>query len=100
MEVRMKKVRVLCLVLLAVLLSVTPAFAATTLTRYHSNSSFNSPVGAWFVAYYPCEADWSSWGVTSYYKEIIENWDDCEQGPESRTCWVWCAGAWTQVSCP
>ena len=95
----MKQTRVLFLVLLVVLLTTTPVFAATTLTRYHANSSFNSPVGATFVAYYPCEDGWY-WGTTSYYKEIIQNWDDCEQGPQTSTCWVWCAGYWEQVSCP
>jgi hypothetical protein len=88
------------MVFLAILLSSTPLFAATELTRYHSNSGFNSPVGASFVAYYPCEADWGSWGTTSAFKEIIDNWDDCESGPQSRSCWILDCGVWTQVTCP
>ena len=96
----MTRTRVLTVVLLSVLLSATPLFADTTLTRYHCDANFNSPVGATFVAYYPCEADWSSWGTTSNYKEIIQNWDDCESNPETRSCWIFDCGVWTQVTCP
>ena len=96
----MKKTRVLCMVLLAALLSATPAFAATQITIFHANSGFNSSVGAQFIAYWPCEADWGSWGTTSSYKEIIDNWDDCEEGEQSRSCWIFDCGQWVQVSCP
>ena len=95
----MKK-SVFSVLVLAVLLCATPAFAATELTRFHCSASFNCPVGASFVAYWPCEADWGSWGTTSNYKEIIQNWDDCEQGEQSRTCWILDCGVWVQVSCP
>ena len=92
---------VLVLATLIVLIA-TPAAAATRLTRYHCDANFNQPVGAQFTVWRPCTTDWTSWGTTSHYKEIIENWDDCEGGPETRTCWVFnaCCGTWTQVSCP
>lgn len=96
----MKNYRVVSIVLLVVLLCATPAFAATQLTRFHSSASFNNPVGAQFIAYLPCVADWSSWGTTSNYKEIIQNWDDCEEGEQSTTCWIRSGGVWTQVNCP
>ena len=98
----MKK-SVLSVLVLAVLilLSATPAAAATSLTRYHCDANFNQVVGARFTVYWPCETDWTSWGVTSGYKEIIENWEDCEAGPQTTTCWVQsCCGTWTQVTCP
>jgi hypothetical protein len=93
----------LATVLLAtlILLTATPAFADTRLTRYHCDLNFNQVVGAQFQVWWPCETDWTSWGVTSGFKEVIENWDDCEEGPQSRTCWYQnCCGQWVEVSCP
>ena len=85
-----------------ILLIATPADAATRLTRYHCDENFNQVVGAQFTVWWPCTTDWTSWGTTSYFKEIIDNWDDCEAGEETRTCWKYnaCCGTWTQVNCP
>ena len=85
-----------------ILLTAMPASAATRLTVFHSDSNFNYAIGAQFTVWWPCETDWTSWGNTSSYKEVIDNWDDCESGPQTRTCWVFnaCCGSWTQVSCP
>ena len=83
-----------------VLLWATPAFADTRLTRYHCDANFNMAVGAQFQVSWPCTTDWTSWGTTSDYKEIIENWDDCEEGPVTRTCWVYQCCGWVEVTCP
>ena len=99
----MKKSVVFVLVLAAlIVLTATPAEAATRLTRYHCDANFNQAVGATFQVWWPCTTDWTSWGTTSYWKEVIVNWDDCESGTEVRTCWIYnmCCGTWTQVNCP
>ena len=91
------------LVLSALLVfTAMPASAATQLTVYHCDLNFNQAVGAQFTVYWPCETDWSSWGTTSPYKEVIQTWDDCEEGEQTRTCWSYnfCCGTWTQVNCP
>ena len=91
------------LVAALLLLTAAPAFAANTrLTRYHCDANFNQVVGATMEAWWPCDTDWTSWGETSGFKEVIDNWDDCEEGQQTRTCWVYnsCCGGWTQVSCP
>lgn len=95
---------VLSVLVLAALMLLTamPASAATRITIYHCDANFNQSVGAQFQVWWPCETDWTSWGVTSGFKEIIDNWDDCESGPQTRSCWIYsaCCGGWYQVTCP
>jgi hypothetical protein len=96
----MKNHRVTFVVLFAVLLCAAPVFAGSQLVRYHADANFNCPVGATFDAWWPCQNDWSSWGTTSNYREIIDNWDDCEENPMSTSCWIYDCGQWVQVTCP
>src|SRR5687767_4536147 len=99
----MKKSVLSDLVLAALILRVAmPSAAATHMAIYHCDANFNQSVGAQFQVWWPCETDWTSWGVTSGFKEIIDNWDDCESGPQTRSCWIYsaCCGGWYQVTCP
>lgn len=69
----MKRSALFVVVLAAlILLTATPAEAATRLTRYHCDANFNMAVGAQFTVWWPCTTDWTSWGTTSHFKEIID----------------------------
>jgi len=93
---------VLSALVLAILLTATPAFALyPQFARYYSDATFTTVVGAHFHASYPCPYEHWAWGnINSNYVKI-EEWDTCdEEGSKTVECWAYENGAWVQVTCP